>query len=243
MPHAFGHNERVAAEHNRHVMMPSGVQAAFKMVEAELAFEVFVGTLGSPALFEKSNDLLFAQPPRKAGEYELAGFRLILKPLHHEPDTLALIRLLGFFPSGNHAAKAEARGHLCFRPLSPGESTKGACAQLPCKAVDTNGIAMSHTRCVQQPHTRIGVHGDCVVETKFARGRAKLRRSPVEAVGKHELPSDSVRGRSSHHVHRELDLRLEYNFGRDAGLLPSRRIFGPTFRQIQFEVDRYMLCR
>src|ERR1044072_6278322 len=45
----FGSEEREAAEHDGDVVIPSGIGATFEVVESELAFEVFVGPLGTPS--------------------------------------------------------------------------------------------------------------------------------------------------------------------------------------------------
>ena len=56
MPRAFSDDERVAAQDDGDVMMPSGEASALEVVEAEFAFEVFVDAFGSPALHDDSDE-------------------------------------------------------------------------------------------------------------------------------------------------------------------------------------------
>src|SRR5258706_11761162 len=52
MPRPFGDNERVAAQDDRDMMMPARKRTPFEVVETQLTLELFVGVLGSPALFQ-----------------------------------------------------------------------------------------------------------------------------------------------------------------------------------------------
>ena len=45
VPHAFGHNERLAAKGNGDVVVPASEASALVVVKAELAFEVLVRSL------------------------------------------------------------------------------------------------------------------------------------------------------------------------------------------------------
>jgi hypothetical protein len=73
MPHTLGDDESVAAEDDRDVVMPPWKRAAFEVVEAELALELFVGPFGSPALFDDAHDLLLRQASRQSGEHGRRG--------------------------------------------------------------------------------------------------------------------------------------------------------------------------
>src|SRR5262245_6866132 len=81
MPHAFGNNERVAAEDDGYVMMPSGKRAPFEVVETELSFELFVGALRAPPLLEQTDDLLPAHATRQRRQGEFGRLRLAFGPL------------------------------------------------------------------------------------------------------------------------------------------------------------------
>ena len=60
MPRTFGDDERVAAQDDGDVVMPTGEASALEVVEAELAFEVLVSAFGSPALHDDADELLSA---------------------------------------------------------------------------------------------------------------------------------------------------------------------------------------
>src|SRR5215510_5072196 len=61
-PHTLGDDERVAAEGDRDMMVPTWESSAFEMVEPKLALEVFVHPLGTPALHDQANQLLLGPP-------------------------------------------------------------------------------------------------------------------------------------------------------------------------------------
>src|SRR5258708_15041958 len=67
MPHAFRDNERVAADSDRDVVMPSGKRAALKVVQPEFPFQILIGPLGAPALFDDPHDRLLSHWPRERG--------------------------------------------------------------------------------------------------------------------------------------------------------------------------------
>ena len=68
MPHTLGNEERVAAQDDRDVMVPPGVRAAFEVIEAELALELFVGSFRAPSFLHGAHDLLLRHPPRQGRE-------------------------------------------------------------------------------------------------------------------------------------------------------------------------------
>ena len=57
MPHAFGDDERVAAEGHRDVVMPTREAPSFEVVETKLALEIFVDALGPPPLHHDADEL------------------------------------------------------------------------------------------------------------------------------------------------------------------------------------------
>jgi hypothetical protein len=60
MPHALSDDEGVAAEGDRHVVMPAGEGTTFEVIEPQLTLLFFVDALGAVAFFEEAHDLLFA---------------------------------------------------------------------------------------------------------------------------------------------------------------------------------------
>src|SRR6202022_3337496 len=85
MLHTFGNDEREAAEHDRDVMMPSGVRTALEVIEPELALQLFMNALRAPTLLPDAHDLLLAQATWQRREGELCRLVLAFGPLHHEP--------------------------------------------------------------------------------------------------------------------------------------------------------------
>ena len=85
MPHAFGHDERVAAENDRDVVMPAWKGTSLEVVETKLALEFLVGALGAPTFLDDPDDLLFAHAPWQCGEHELRRFVL---PLGVDPTVV-----------------------------------------------------------------------------------------------------------------------------------------------------------
>ena len=83
MPRAFSDNERIAAEDNRDVMMPSRERAPLEMVQPEFSFEFLVRLLRAPALFEDANNLLLAHAARKRCQSEFRGFQRINWPFNN----------------------------------------------------------------------------------------------------------------------------------------------------------------
>src|SRR5258706_12860689 len=57
MARSFGDDKPAAREHGRDVVMRARVAPSFVVVEAELALEVFVRALGTPALHDEAHEL------------------------------------------------------------------------------------------------------------------------------------------------------------------------------------------
>src|SRR5438477_13004997 len=102
-PHAFAQNECVAAQDTRHVMVPARVTASFIVVEAKLAFEVFVQSFGAITLFDDSYQSFSRGFARQRSEEELRRFGLVTRPLDEQPDVFANRRVPAVVVKGNHA--------------------------------------------------------------------------------------------------------------------------------------------
>ena len=85
MPHSFSNDERIAAEDNSDVMMPSRERASLEMVESEFSLEFLVGLFGAPALLEDTNDLLLAHATRQRRQSKFGRLRLTARPLRDKP--------------------------------------------------------------------------------------------------------------------------------------------------------------
>src|SRR5258706_15911947 len=86
---AFSDHESIAAEDDGDVVVPARERAAFEVVEAELALEIFVHAFGAPALFEQANDFFFAHATWQRRKQELTRLLLVFGPLGDEPEWLA----------------------------------------------------------------------------------------------------------------------------------------------------------
>ena len=75
MPRTFSDDERVAAQDDRDVMMPTGEPSAFVVIEAEFTLEVLVGALGAPALHDQSYELLARHLVRERAEEVIRRLR------------------------------------------------------------------------------------------------------------------------------------------------------------------------
>src|SRR5829696_8638359 len=85
MPHTFGNDERVAAQDDRDVMVPARKSSALVVVEPELALEVLVGALGSPALHHHPHQLLLGYALGERAEEVVRGLVLVVTPFDQEP--------------------------------------------------------------------------------------------------------------------------------------------------------------
>ncbi len=70
-PYAFRDDEGVATKDYGDVVVPTRERTTLVVIEAELALELFVRSLGAPPLFGRADDLLLAHPARQRREREL----------------------------------------------------------------------------------------------------------------------------------------------------------------------------
>jgi hypothetical protein len=106
MPHAFGDDERVAAQSHGVMVVPARKAAAFIVVEAEFALQVLVDSLGPPTLHDKADELLLCHPVRQRDEEVVGRLWLAVAPLDEKPERL----LLTLRHSGrDNATQGEAR--------------------------------------------------------------------------------------------------------------------------------------
>src|SRR5262249_17979797 len=141
MPRAFSDDERVAAEDKRDVVMPSGERATLEVIESELALEVFVGALGSPALHHDADDLLLSLASREGGEHELRGSLFALGPLDHEPHRLAILGCCTSSCATLTRAKAESGVHLATRAVAPGDASKCLRSESDAESLSSDRLA------------------------------------------------------------------------------------------------------
>ena len=75
MPHAFSDDERVAAKGDGDVVVPTRKATALVVVEPELSLQILVDTLGSPALHDEADELLFCHAALH-GDEDIHGVQL-----------------------------------------------------------------------------------------------------------------------------------------------------------------------
>src|SRR5580658_4748644 len=130
MARPFCDDERVAGEHDRHVVMPAGVPAAFIVIEAKFALEVLIGALGAPTLHHDAHELL----PRHLVDGERAEevvrrLGLTVAPLDQEPDRCSSIHgmvVLARLTGPHDAPDGETSRQVTLRTLPPRASPESA---------------------------------------------------------------------------------------------------------------------
>jgi hypothetical protein len=89
MPRTFSDDERVAAEDDRDVMVPTWEAPALVVIETELALEILVGALRAPALHDQPHELLTGHLLWKRTEEVVRGLRFSVAPFNEKPYRLA----------------------------------------------------------------------------------------------------------------------------------------------------------
>ena len=90
-------------------MVPAGEATALEVVEAELALEILVSTLGAPAFLDETNELFAIHDRRCGAEVEVGGPLLAIAPFEDKRDTLALGGGRAVVVRRDDLADAEAR--------------------------------------------------------------------------------------------------------------------------------------
>lgn len=122
---AFCDHEGVPTQDDRNVMMPAWERATFKVIEAELALEILVHSLGTPALLDVADDLLVAHASREGGEEEFGRLLFALRPFGHEPKRFALGEQNPVVVGGLDAHETKAGIEFGLGAFAPGQPTEG----------------------------------------------------------------------------------------------------------------------
>src|SRR5580700_3582403 len=130
MPQSFAEDERVAAEDDGDVMMPAAEGAALEVIQAKLAFEIFIDALGTPSFLGDPNELVAAWRLAHARERVVRRRLLVLRPLDEEPmlTTVGVARI--------HLDHRESRDQSAAASLPPGRRTKGFAWEEPRDSFD-----------------------------------------------------------------------------------------------------------
>src|SRR3982751_4377000 len=144
-------------------MVPARKGTTFEVIESELTFEVLIQALGSPALLEQADDLLFAHASAQRGEKKLGRFLLIFRPFSDEPKRLTSSESNAVVMRGSDAHETEARTESPFGAITPAQPAKcflRQCSQEPFDrfgfGVDAIAAIESHdAECWQHAHGEV----------------------------------------------------------------------------------------
>lgn len=240
MPHTLGDNERVAAEDDRNVMMPPRERAALIMVQAKLPLQFLISLLGTPALLEDADDLLFAHPAWQRCQREFRRFLFPLWPFNDQPLGLSVIRLFSFVVSDLNPPEHESRGELAARTISPCPFPECARPELDAELLRAYRFAFASVPSIEQPNTGrcCDSHGE--VQPILSNSSTKVSRGAIGSVCENNISWQAVLDRSRNHSERELRLRLEFTIGGNPRRHSAWNIVNPAARQVQLDVDRHM---
>src|SRR6185312_10984760 len=214
--------------------------ASFEVVEPELAFEVFVHSLGSPTLFEDANDFLFAHTPRERGEDELARLRVAVEPLGNEPERLAIGERDSVVVKCLDANEAEAAAKRLIRSFAPGESSKLALHSNR-QLARRRRLAADLVASIESHDARRRRDADAEVEAVRAQHVSKTGIRAVGAVEQHDVAGDLRGHRALDHVERQIVFRSEDDVLGDARFGAPSGVVGPRLGQVELEVDGDLL--
>jgi hypothetical protein len=238
-PHTFSNDERVAAQGDRDVVVPAREAAAFVVVQPELALEVFVDALGSPALHHQADELLLGSALWQGDEKVIGRFGLTVSPLNEQPEGFLLA--LGH-TCGDDSTQGKACRQILFGAFAPGAASKAialvdGCGQLR----DAQGFTSRASLFIQQVNCGVGKDSDGVVQSQRAHALTELTGTAIGGIPQHHPWRNTLFHGPPDHLEGQLGLGLESDFGRDARLRAALRAVGPTGGQVQLEVDGQVL--
>jgi len=140
MLHAFGDDERVAAQGNGDVVVPTAKAPTFEVVEPQLALQIFVDTFRAPPLHDQANELPLGDVLGQGGEEVIGGLFLAVAPFDEEP--LGVAFRVG--PRGRDSPEGEPGGKVLLRALSPGAASEAASGIDPEREVAHGGFRDLH---------------------------------------------------------------------------------------------------
>ncbi len=194
--HAFGDDERVAAEGDGDVVVPAAETPSFEVVEAELALQVLVDALGAPALHDDADELSLGDVFGQGREEVVSGLLLAVAPLDEEPLGVALRVGAG----RRDSPEGEAGGKILFCPFFSGAAAEAAPLFDPQRQVPhAHRVASAARLRIEQANDRFGIDTDSVVETEFAQLLPEVARRPVGRVRQDGASRQTIVNRASDH--------------------------------------------
>ena len=172
-PSTLGHDEGVAGEDHRDMMVPASEPSPLEVVEAQFTLHLFVRLFGAVALFPPANDLLLGHLCRQVGDRELGGLALSIRPFDEQPHGLVVLHGEAVVVGKSNAAQREPRRQLPVRALAPGDPSERALAELPSEG-GGGGTTTSPPSCARTPSSWPNVPG---LFPPRAGGRVKPVRS------------------------------------------------------------------
>ena len=168
-PHTFSNDERVAAKGNGDVVVPAWEAPSLEVVDAELALQVLVDTLGPPSLHDDPDEFPLVDVLGQGRKEVVGRLLLAVAPLNEEPLGIGL----GIDACRCDSPKREARGEVLFGPFPPGaapEAVAGLYSQR--EVANVHRVAPETGLRVSDPNARLGVDTDGVLEAQAAQGLA-----------------------------------------------------------------------
>ena len=184
----FAGDERVAAEHDGHVMLPAAVAATFEVIEAELSLQIFEDAFGSPALLECADEMFEWRVLRETGEIKLRWLGATVLPFDHEPNDFAVRGRHAVGSTGDDTSCSEAPGQRPLGPVAPRHRVYRIFRNLGREISERDFVATAHLELVGPPNLQVGGHADCVVQAKLTQFPPESCRVPVVTVGEDDAP-------------------------------------------------------
>jgi len=187
MPQALAGHERIAAEDDGDVVMPSAEGASLVVVEPELSLEVFVDALGAPAFLGDPHELLSTGRLAQPRERVVGGGFFAVRPLDQQPVVTAIGVACVDLEHG------EARPQRATTSLLPGGRAECAAWQRARQGLDRHGRRVGDClRCTR--HDRVGVDSDSVFEVEPPKAGTELSDVAVGGIHQRHLsPRSSSR--------------------------------------------------
>ena len=243
MPHPFGQDERVAAENDRDVMVPARKPPALIVIEAELALEILVRALGSPALHHHPYQLLLGQSLRERAEDVVGRLLLVVTPFDQQPYRFTLLDSIATVVGRDDAAKCKPGREVLLGSRAPGAPAKAAALLNPlCEIPNADDLFTPSTDLVKDHDDRPGIDGNGIVQAQVTDALAKLTGRSIGLIGEHKTGRDLVVDGALEQLQRERRFRGELHVRRDPRFLSTLSILGPGLREIQRKIDRELLC-
>ena len=174
-PSLLGGNERIDAQGDTDVMVPSWETTPLEVVQTQLTFEVFVDALRAPALLDGPDQLLHGDLPRQRPEVVLGRGILALWPLNDKPHVLADRGIVAIIMERDDATPREVGPEFLFGPFSPGHATEPLPANGHGQIANAQSWSPTAKEPVEAPDLGLWVNSNGVVQPQVPELRAESR--------------------------------------------------------------------